>query len=606
MSVGNFQHWNGLDWNPYNSSAGSLFNFVPQVASLGCSSQCKFTGAVNLAFCGDGAFDLGEQCDDNNVANGDGCSNKCLLEGSTGVALCGNNIIEKGEACDDGNQASGDGCSNQCLNEGSSIYYYNVYNPNLSGDFGSVCGNGVIERGEDCDAGLDTTKDKGIDPLQVVRAVSGVGTNNQSKIETSSNGLTGLADYTVQCGARIDFDCNGGIGAGAGTGSCCYPRPNILSVEPQGANACRNVAIIARFNQAMAEVSFGSNVYLLKEKGAATDCPDQQTFNNVAYCSGPQAIFEFRNFDDNDDKINNRTDLVVRQSDALLPNTSYAVLIKGDGDMGDKGKGVLSVNQVGLATPQYVWTFKTGADICKIQAVEVTPGSRYFRSVAEQQQFTSRALTNNNQGGQLAELSPIGSYSWTNEWKVSDPTLLQIAGTNSGVSSVVIPQNKNGHSAVSIVLSITDNTGPQAATDEASGSAKVTNFICLNPVFIPDERSSDPNQHLYLGFKKNYNFSLAYCRDNNTPESTQDDLPGMELSKTKPLGLFTDSAIQLAYNKIKSKDMVYIALDPGTPQFDPTTIVEEKILVPDCSSIEEQYGAACKNRDAFGVRVIDN
>ena len=49
-------------------------------------------------------------------------------------AVCGNNIVEFGEQCDDGNTTPCDGCSPTCRLEG--------------------CGNGVIECGEECDDGL--------------------------------------------------------------------------------------------------------------------------------------------------------------------------------------------------------------------------------------------------------------------------------------------------------------------------------------------------------------------------------------------------------------------------------------------------------------------
>ncbi len=47
---------------------------------------------------------------------------------------CGNGIVEKGEECDDGNRKNGDGCSSTCQKE-------------------AVCGNGIVEKGEQCDDG---------------------------------------------------------------------------------------------------------------------------------------------------------------------------------------------------------------------------------------------------------------------------------------------------------------------------------------------------------------------------------------------------------------------------------------------------------------------
>lgn len=54
---------------------------------------------------------LGEECDDGNLAAGDGCSSSCRFEG------CGNGFVDVGEECDDGNTSSGDGCSSVCAVE---------------------------------------------------------------------------------------------------------------------------------------------------------------------------------------------------------------------------------------------------------------------------------------------------------------------------------------------------------------------------------------------------------------------------------------------------------------------------------------------------------
>jgi len=49
--------------------------------------------------------------------------------------VCGNSVIESGEQCDDGNTNNGDGCSSTCQNEVAE------------------CGNGIVELGEECDDG---------------------------------------------------------------------------------------------------------------------------------------------------------------------------------------------------------------------------------------------------------------------------------------------------------------------------------------------------------------------------------------------------------------------------------------------------------------------
>ncbi len=61
------------------------------------------------AYCGNGATDPGEECDDGNLSDADACNNLCGLTNG-----CGDGNIDAGEACDDDNVVSGDGCSAAC------------------------------------------------------------------------------------------------------------------------------------------------------------------------------------------------------------------------------------------------------------------------------------------------------------------------------------------------------------------------------------------------------------------------------------------------------------------------------------------------------------
>lgn len=59
--------------------------------------------------CGNGAPDLGEECDDGNLVDTDACTAACT------IARCGDGAIHAGvEACDDGNLVDGDGCDPLC------------------------------------------------------------------------------------------------------------------------------------------------------------------------------------------------------------------------------------------------------------------------------------------------------------------------------------------------------------------------------------------------------------------------------------------------------------------------------------------------------------
>lgn len=76
------------------------------------TNETLFCGpACQIAVCGNGVIDPGEQCDDGNLRNGDTCSSTCR------AVVCGNGVIDAGEDCDDGNTLDYDGCSAQCKAE---------------------------------------------------------------------------------------------------------------------------------------------------------------------------------------------------------------------------------------------------------------------------------------------------------------------------------------------------------------------------------------------------------------------------------------------------------------------------------------------------------
>lgn len=112
----------------------------------GCSGSCVWeTIDVIQPWCGDQRMQGSEQCDDGNVTGGDGCSAACQVEFVLGVReevnpvlvaggiICGDGVLLEPEECDDGNPEPGDGCSPLCKKEMS------------------LCGNGIIEAGEECD-----------------------------------------------------------------------------------------------------------------------------------------------------------------------------------------------------------------------------------------------------------------------------------------------------------------------------------------------------------------------------------------------------------------------------------------------------------------------
>jgi fibro-slime domain-containing protein len=135
-----------------------------KLGGMGCNAACRVeegwtcppAGACSPIVCGDGVLTSEKECDDGNTTSGDGCSADCKIEpgwqcrvpGKKCVPLCGDGEIVGSEQCDDHNTMNGDGCSSTCIVEpGWSC------SGMPSTCVKSVCGNGMVETGESCDAG---------------------------------------------------------------------------------------------------------------------------------------------------------------------------------------------------------------------------------------------------------------------------------------------------------------------------------------------------------------------------------------------------------------------------------------------------------------------
>ncbi|CAG9323067.1 unnamed protein product [Blepharisma stoltei] len=160
---------------PVGSSLSYSLKFTVHAETSSISQLYTFVIVKNDA-CGNGLrYSSTEQCDDGNLSSGDGCSSNCQIESgwtcsggsitskdscteipptnnntdhnstdhnstdNTNTTVCGNGIVENGEECDDGNTENGDGCSSRCKTESN----------------GDVCGDGLTSpsSNEGCDDG---------------------------------------------------------------------------------------------------------------------------------------------------------------------------------------------------------------------------------------------------------------------------------------------------------------------------------------------------------------------------------------------------------------------------------------------------------------------
>ena len=80
-------------------TADNIGKYSANPSNIGCDSECHLP-----PYCGDGVVDTayGEECDDGNKTDGDGCSSSCKKESSSS-GFCGNGVIDAGEECDAGN-----------------------------------------------------------------------------------------------------------------------------------------------------------------------------------------------------------------------------------------------------------------------------------------------------------------------------------------------------------------------------------------------------------------------------------------------------------------------------------------------------------------------
>lgn len=147
-------------------------------------------------------------------------------DGDVFTRVCGNGIIETGEQCDDGNTVTGDGCSAVCISE------FEESDP--------ICGDGKLSQFEQCDDGNNTDGD-GCSAVCRVEAVN-TGGGLDCSVNTTETITVTLSSPAGSC----DFPTRRNDGNVAGI--------NTVTQTVQSSNVCS-------FNSVSATGNDGSIIY---------------------------------------------------------------------------------------------------------------------------------------------------------------------------------------------------------------------------------------------------------------------------------------------------------------------------------------------------------
>jgi fibro-slime domain-containing protein len=193
----------------------------------GCSSTCTVESGWECSsggctpICGDGQILGSETCDDGNSVSGDGCSSACRVEPfytctaaspsvCTSSIVCGDGVLSPGEVCDPGIPGE-DACYSTQENAALACKGFDtgLVNP-------PVCNNGIVEYMEGCDGNVPGCTNCQVDPGYVCPA-AGV----CFRLPVCGDGL-------LQAGEQCDL----GLVSGPGCVACKIQPNYFCSGEP--------------------------------------------------------------------------------------------------------------------------------------------------------------------------------------------------------------------------------------------------------------------------------------------------------------------------------------------------------------------------------------
>lgn len=285
------------------------------------------------------------------------------------------------------------------------------------------------------------------------------------------------------CTACGPFVPCAGAGMGCGTDHCCYPIPKIVSIvpPPPPTGVCRNTGVMVTFSQ---PIDGG------KVKAADISYQDGPTPVTTGRVSVTNSAFK---------------GYLVYQPGLVSANATQTFGFAGD---------IYSLMGVKADLAGSPVTFKTGAEICTIDKIIVTPATHTFTTVGEvYDSYVSQAWSN-KVGAPLSHAPAV--YDWKTDWLVAKPDLATALSPTAEATKIQA-QSKNGITTAMATATITDDTTPAKSVGrKISGSGEIVVDLCKFPWSATfEDTETSPAAQCPPGPACSFShFTLSYCRGN--------------------------------------------------------------------------------------------
>ncbi|MBI4142683.1 Ig-like domain-containing protein [Candidatus Uhrbacteria bacterium] len=608
--------------------------------------QCVKTGAAPITVtggtCGNGTMEAGEQCDDGVVGTCSAQSPTALrYRACRADADCGS-----GGTCAEVRPMSGDGCSASCLLEGASPWWRDAATadaqPAMCGDLAIPSYRGGVARGgEACE--LDGAR--AIAPFQIIeargRTVADAEGFQRATVVAGVTGAnaSGTANILLQCGFKEERDCDltaeiTSTTHGLNRAGCCALRPSIAGRTPgsNAANVCRNTRISVQFSEALDAGSIGVTPNI---GGAATVLRgavlEQQAAGAWETVTTAIPTVMSGSVDHAGNPIADT--ITFRLEQPLVPSAIYRVKVFGrDADTAGLEQSVRTADGVRLHQTES-WTFTTGAEVCAIANVRVTPSQFLLQRRGQQAALEASAYA--RVGADFEPIVPVGGYRWTYAWQSTASDVTTPVGCAVGSATCafgIADVAKNGEARGEATATVTENAfGPSCTTGENGnaetvcgtadacvngrctgashrGSSRLRVFLCENPwpaVENPVTWNSYPRPTTDTDARseelREERVSFSYCRDAGDPKTTDDDLPAIAIPDGIVLSTPTPRAATGNANPRELRKE-FLFLPRGASYCSISGDRCDPTLAGECPA-----GEFCRaGQDAVGVRFFEN